>query len=116
MWISIIGDDSLTCEKEEHNENDKSAVAIIWDDCVSKMILGHVPLNWSKMASKFLQLANHHNRVEVTEKRVSRGVGFGTQNTCKQFFYGDARVITWVKNNLEKLDNEFHVKVKKCVK
>ena len=36
MWISIIGDDSLTCEREEHNENDESAVAIIWDDCVSK--------------------------------------------------------------------------------
>ena len=31
-------------------------------------------------------------------------------------FYGDARVITWVKNNLEKLDNELQVKVKKCVK
>ena len=40
----------------------------------------------------------------------------GTQNNCKLFFYGDARVITWTKNSLENLDNELHVKVKKCVK
>ena len=31
-------------------------------------------------------------------------------------FYANVRVITWVKTNLEKLDNELHVKVKKCVK
>ena len=40
----------------------------------------------------------------------------GTQNNCKLFFYGDGRVITWTKNSLENLDNELHVKVKKCVK
>ena len=77
VWISVNGDESLTCEREEHNENDKNAFAIIWDDCVSKKIVGHVPLNWSKVASKFLQLANHHIRVEMTVKRVSRGVGLG---------------------------------------
>ena len=94
MWISIIGDDSLTCEREEHNENDKSVVAIIWDDCVSKKIVGHVPLNWSKVASKFLQLTNHHIRVEVIGKRVSRGVGFGLEIPANYFFHRDARVIT----------------------
>ena len=36
VCIPIIGDDSLTCEREEHNENDKSVVAIIWDDCFKK--------------------------------------------------------------------------------
>ena len=29
VWIHIIVDDSLTCEQEELNENDKNAVAII---------------------------------------------------------------------------------------
>ena len=28
-------------------------------------ILGHVLLNWSKMASKFLQITNHHIHVKV---------------------------------------------------
>ena len=91
MWISIIGDDSLTCEREEHNENDKSAIAIIWDNCVSKKIVVHVPLNWSKVASKFLQLKNHHIHVEATGKRVSRGIGLGLEIPENYFFYGDAR-------------------------
>ena len=30
-------------------------------------------------------------------------------------FDGNARVIKWKKNCLEKLDNELHPKVKKCV-
>ena len=93
-----------------------SDVVIIWDECVSKKIVGHVSLDWSKAASKFLQLTNHHIRVEVTGKRLNRGVGLGLEIPCKLFFYGDARVITWVKNSLEKLDSEFHIKVKKCVK
>ena len=40
VWTPIIGHDfplfSLTCEREEHNENDKNTVAITCDDCVSK--------------------------------------------------------------------------------
>ena len=86
MWISIIGDDSLTCEQEEPNENDKSAVAIIWDDCVSKKMVGDVPLSWSKVASKFLQLKNHHIHVEVTGKKVNRGVGLGLEIVANYFF------------------------------
>ena len=66
----MIGDDSLTCKREEHNENDQTAVAIISVDCVSK-IVGHVPLSWSKMASKFLQITNYHIRVEVTGESQS---------------------------------------------
>ena len=31
VWIPIICDDSLTCEQEEHNENNKNAVAITWN-------------------------------------------------------------------------------------
>ena len=36
--------------------------------------IGHIPLNWSKVASKFLQFTNRHIRVELTGKRVSRVV------------------------------------------
>ena len=75
-----------TCEREEH-ENDSNAVAIIWDDRVSKNIEEHVLLNWSKVASKFQSWCF-----------------IGSRNTCK-LFNGDAKIITWVKNSLEKLDN-----------
>ena len=37
----------------------------------------HVRLNWSKVASKFLQFTNYHICAEVTENRVSLGVGLG---------------------------------------
>ena len=68
------------------------------------------------MVSKFLQLTNHHARVEVTGKRVNCGVGLGLEIPVNCFF-GDIRLITWVKKILEKLDHELlHVKVKKRVK
>ena len=68
MQISIIGDDTLTCEREEHNEHDKNTVAAVWHYCVSKKLERHAPLNWSKVACKFLQFTNHHIHIEVTEK------------------------------------------------
>ena len=84
---TITGDDLLTCEREEHNGHyDKSAVAIIWDDCVSKKIVGHVPLNWSTVASRFLQLTNYHIRVDVTGKGVNRGVGLRLEILSNYFF------------------------------
>ena len=46
----------------------------------------HVPLNWSKVASKFLQLTSHHICVEVTGKRVSRGVGLGLEIPANYFY------------------------------
>ena len=66
------------------------------------------------MTSKFLQFTNHHIRVEVAGKRVNCSVGLGLEIPVK-YFYGDVRIIIWLKNNLEKLDYELQVKVKKCV-
>ena len=43
------------------------------------------PLNWSKVTSKFLQFTNHHIHVEVTRKRVNRGVGLGLKIPIKYF-------------------------------
>ena len=37
------------------------------------------------MASKFLQFTNHHIRVEVTGKRVNRGLGLGLEIPTKYF-------------------------------
>ena len=66
------------------------------------------------MASKFLQIASHYIFVEVTGKRVNHGVEMGLKIPVN-VFDGNARVIKWKKNCLEKLDNELHPKVKKCV-
>ena len=36
-------------------------------------------LNWSKVASKFLQFTNHHSPVKVIGGRVNRGVELGLE-------------------------------------
>ena len=68
-------------------------------------------LNWGKALSKLIQFTNHHVLVEVTGKRVNRGFGFGLEIQVNYY----ARVITNEKS-LKKIDNELHVKKKKCVK
>ena len=45
------------------------------------------PLSWSKVASKFLQFANHHIHVGVTGKRVNHGVGLGLEIPVKCFLW-----------------------------
>ena len=59
-----------------------------------------------KALSKLLQFTNHHVLVEV-----NRGFGFGLEIQVNYY----ARVITNEKS-LKKIDNELHVKKKKCVK
>ena len=50
-------------------------IPILIENAFSTFNFQNAPLNWSEVASKFLQFANHHIRVEVTGKRVNRGVG-----------------------------------------
>ena len=116
IWNPLVGDDSLICEPEESNEHDKYAVAIVFDDCLLKKVVGHVPLYWSKLAFKFLQFQNHSIHVAVTGERVIRGAGLGLEIPVDWFFYGGSRVIAWLKNSIEKLDRCIDKKVGKCVK
>ena len=60
-------------------------------------LVGHAPLNWSKVLSKWLMFTNHHVRGEVTKKRVNLGFGLGLEILVNYFFCGDSRVITWMK-------------------
>ena len=53
---------------------------------VFQKIAGYVPLSWSKMASKFLQITNYHICVEVTGKRVNHGVEVGLEISLDYFF------------------------------
>ena len=78
----------ITCylDNEDNIENDKNAVAIIWDDCTSKKAVGHIPLKWSKVAFNFFQFTYNHLCVEVTGKGVSRGVRLGLEILVNYFF------------------------------
>ena len=77
VWRPIASDELFICKREETNECDKNGVSIMFDDCISKNVVGHVPFNWSKLAAKFLQFPNHRIRVIVTGKQVNRSAGFG---------------------------------------
>ena len=79
IWYPLVGDDSLIYEPEESYEHDKYAVAIVFNDCLLKKVVGHVLLYWSKLAFNFLQFQNHSIRVAVTGKRVNRGAGLGLE-------------------------------------
>ena len=65
---------------------------------VFEKIVGHVALSWSQMTSKFLQFTNHHIHVEVTGKRVNRGLGLALEIPVNYFFMEMLRVKTWMKN------------------
>ena len=84
-------------------------------DWLSWQLVGHVPLNWSKVLSKLIQFTNHHVRVKVTGKRINGGFGLGLEIQVNYFLLRD-KSYNMAENSLEKLDNELHVKVKKCVK
>ena len=58
----------------------------LYGSTVFQKIVGYVPLNWSKMAPKFLQITNYHIRLEVTQKRVSYGVEVGLEIPLNYFF------------------------------
>ena len=66
-------------------------------DWLSWQLVGHVPLNWRKGLSKLIHFTKHHIRPEVTGKKVNRGFGFGLEIQVNYFFYGDARVVKWIK-------------------
>ena len=86
IWNPLVGNDSLICEPEESNEHDKYEVAIVFDDCLLKKVVGHVPLYWSKLAFKFLQFQIHSIRVVVTGMRVNRGAVIGLEIPVDYFF------------------------------
>ena len=55
-------------------------------DWLPWQLVGPVPLNWSKVLSKFLQFINHHFDAEVTGKRANHGVGLGFEIPINCFF------------------------------
>ena len=55
-------------------------------DWLPWQLVGNVPLNWSKVLSKLLQLTNHHVCVEVTGKRVNCGFGLGLEIQVNYLF------------------------------
>ena len=72
IWIPLIGDESLICQKEKGNECDPRAVATTRNN----VVVGHVPQNICDHFWKFLSLPKISTRARVLGKRVNRGAGY----------------------------------------
>ena len=55
------------------------AVAVYCNDLTNKHIVGCMPLHFSEVVCKFLQLSNTTVRCSVTRKRENRGGGYGLE-------------------------------------
>ena len=89
------------------------SLAPLWNDWLHWQLVGHVPLNWSKALSK--NSVYKSSRSGRSHWKDSRGFGFGLEMQVIYFLW-TCKNYNMDENILEKLDNELHVKVKKCVK
>ena len=78
--------------------------------------MGHVPANFSKLFSRFLDFPHHTIRAEVTGRRVNRGAGYGLEIPVRYTFYGKIETINLVKKYIEKICSDCEKSVKKYMK
>ena len=83
-----------------------------------RQLVEHVPLNWSKVVSKFLQFTNHHVGAEVTEKRpywvLCSSEGMSQRKTCMCFQF--SQPITGCPLLRSKFCPKVHTVLKKSVR
>ena len=71
VWEPLVGE-CLKSRKEPTNEMDKTAVALIRINSYSEeMVVGHVPLNISKIVFMFLSLSHCVVDIFATGKRIN---------------------------------------------
>ena len=116
MWNPVIGQ-ILKCKREQTNEVDKHAVAIMCSDSLGKeSVVGHIPHNISKFSSMFFTIPSTAIEVEVLGKRVNRGSGYGQEIPVKYRYYGQENLIQWFAKKLEAVKKELECKISKCLK
>ena len=112
IWVPLIGDDSLTCQKEHDNEHDNHAVAIIRE----RRTVGHVPENISGFVWRFLCLPNTSVRVEVLGPRMNRGAGHGLEIPVMYRFMGHQKAVDWARKKIEVEEAKLAQRLDKCLK
>ena len=93
IWEPLLGE-WLKCMKEPTYEVDKHAVAVVCINSFSKEVaFRHVPKFISMIVFMFLALPGCTLSIEVTEKRVSLGVGYRLEIPAKFDFYDPENAI-----------------------
>ena len=62
IWTPIVGE-SLICAREEDNEHDRFAVAVVQSDGIADTIVGHLPRTISRLCSLFI---GYHGSIRCT--------------------------------------------------
>ena len=116
IWNPVIGE-ILKCTREPTNEVDKHTVAIICSDSLAKeSVVGQIPHNISKFSSMFLTIPSTTIEVEVLDKRVNRGSGYGLEIPVKYRYCGQEKLIQCLAKKLEAVKKELECKISKCLK
>ena len=80
----------------------------MFDECISKDVVGHVPLNRPNSSFQFIIFAFFWLESEWTE--------FGLEIPLDYICNSESRVKTWLKKAIEKVENSLNVKGEKVVK
>ena len=100
-WNPLIGE-ILKCKREPTNEVVKHAVAIMQSNPLGKeSVVGHIPQSILKFSSVFLMISFTSIEVEVVDKRLNRGGGYGLEIPVKYRFYGQGKIVQWLTKRLE---------------
>ena len=68
---------------------------------------------YKKRVYLFLKLTGSHMEVEVTEKYVNRGAGYGLEIPCKYHVSGQEKAVAWVSNKVNLIIKEHGCVVKR---
>ena len=93
VWEYEVGE-TLQLRREVDNEIDAYAVAVVQEDLEEDRGVGHVPFNFAKPISLFLQRELNDGRVEVTGEKINRGAGYGLELPCVYRLYGPKLMLT----------------------
>ena len=102
VWEYEVGK-TLQLRREVDNEIDAYAVAVVQEDLEEDRVVGHVPFNFAKPISLFLQRELNDGRVEVTREKINRGAGYGLELPCVYRLYGPKLYVNKLKELIEAL-------------
>ena len=80
------------------------------------ILVGHVPINLSKILHQFLKIPNCTIGCNVTGKRVNRGAGYGLEIPVQYIFVGAEKAVEWAEKYIRKVFENVNKKVIKCLK
>ena len=62
IWKPFIGDDSLSCKREDDNIYDENTVAVTHSNHIGPCVVGHIPFLYSSTFKKILFFTKSYNK------------------------------------------------------